>query len=208
VSENQPPPAVIYIIRHGEKPPDPPSGAAAATAAATSFGVDADGNQNEHSLTPRGWQRSGALAVLFDPSLAASEAGLQRPGSLFSPSYGDPSKTAKHRTLQTIEALAERVGISIESPFQEGQESDLGTSVVANTSGVVLICWEHHHIPAITDALPLVSGVTIPASWPDDRFDLIWAFTLTTATDSPAYAFAQIPEQLLAGDGDAPASAD
>jgi hypothetical protein len=206
--ENQLPPAVIYIIRHGEKPPDPPSGDAAATATGPPFGVDADGNQNEHSLTPRGWQRSGALAVLFDPALGASEAGLQRPGSLFSPSYGQPSKTAEHRTFQTIEALAGRLGIAIKSPFQEGQESDLATSVLANTSGVALICWEHHHIPAIADALPLTSGITIPASWPDDRFDLIWAFTLTTATDSPAYAFAQIPEQLLAGDGDATASPD
>jgi hypothetical protein len=206
MSETQPPPAVIYIIRHAEKPPDPPSGDAAPTASPPPFGVDADGNHNEHSLTPRGWQRSGALALLFDPSLGASEAGLQRPRSLFSPSYGGSSKTAEHRTFQTIEALAGRLGIAIESPFQEGRESDLARSVVANTSGVALICWEHHHIPAIAAALQLVSGITIPASWPDDRFDLIWAFTLTAATDSPEYTFAQIFEQLLSGDGDAPAS--
>jgi len=49
-------PEVIYIIRHGEKPVKPPSS-----------GVEFEGALNEHSLLPRGWQRSGALAVLFHP---------------------------------------------------------------------------------------------------------------------------------------------
>src|SRR5262249_29589505 len=50
------PPEVVYIIRHAEKPLKPPSS-----------GVDFEGGHNEHSLLPRGWQRSGALAVLFHP---------------------------------------------------------------------------------------------------------------------------------------------
>jgi hypothetical protein len=49
-------PEVIYIIRHAEKPLKPPAS-----------GVDFEGSQNEHSLLPRGWQRSGALAALFHP---------------------------------------------------------------------------------------------------------------------------------------------
>ena len=54
------PPEVIYIIRHGEKPADQPP--------APPFGVDYEGDQDAHSLLPRGWQRSGGLAVLFDPA--------------------------------------------------------------------------------------------------------------------------------------------
>src|SRR5580693_7483053 len=51
------PPEVIYIIRHGEKPdPGPP------------HGVDFHGRKDEHSLLPRGWQRSGALTALFGPA--------------------------------------------------------------------------------------------------------------------------------------------
>ena len=53
------PPDIIYIIRHGEKPEEP----APRRAAPAHRGVDFRGNQNEHSLLPRGWQRSGALAA-------------------------------------------------------------------------------------------------------------------------------------------------
>jgi hypothetical protein len=62
------PPDIIYIIRHGEKPADPPPVAPGQTppAPVPPYGVDFQGNQNPHSLLPRGWQRSGALAALFD----------------------------------------------------------------------------------------------------------------------------------------------
>jgi hypothetical protein len=49
----------------------------------------------------------------------------------------------------------------------------LATAVVADYTGVVPICREHQHIPAIGAALPTVSGTRIPAAWPGDRFDLI-----------------------------------
>ena len=61
--------------------------------------------------------------------------------------------------------------------------------------GSVLICWEHSHIPALASALPLV----IPKSWPDDRYDVIWTFTLTA---DATYAFGQVPQLLLSGDAD------
>ena len=35
----------------------------------------------------------------------------------------------------------------INTPFAEGQEPALATTVVADYNGVVLICWEHQHIP-------------------------------------------------------------
>ena len=67
------PPALIYVIRHGEKPADPPTPTAPPS---PPFGVDINGNQSIHSLLPRGWQRSGALAVLFAPALGPPQAGL------------------------------------------------------------------------------------------------------------------------------------
>ena len=63
-------PEVIYIIRHAEKPLKPPLS-----------GVDYEGGQNEHSLLPRGWQRSGALAALFHPDLGPVRADLREPSS-------------------------------------------------------------------------------------------------------------------------------
>jgi hypothetical protein len=196
------PPEVIYIIRHGEKPADPPPAGPGQTPAPPGppFGVDDQGAQDAHSLLPRGWQRSGALAVLFDPALGALQAGLHVPAALLSPSYGDLGKTAAHRTYQTIQGLSGRLGVQIASDFAEGQEPELAASVVSTCSGVVLICWEHERIPALASSLPAIPGTVIPQQWPGDRFDVIWTFTLIPGSIPAQYVFGQIPQQLLPGD--------
>jgi hypothetical protein len=198
------PPSVIYVIRHGEKPadPPPPSPGEPQPAPAAPFGIDFQGVENAHSLLPRGWQRSGALTDLFAPTLGPLQAGLRSPATLLSPCYGDLDQTMEHRTYQTIQGLSDRLGIPIVSDFAEGQEPQLADNVVSAGSGVVLICWEHDHIPALATALPTVSGTVIPQPWPGDRFDVIWTFTLGPESASAQYTFAQIPQQLLCGDTD------
>ena len=181
-------PEAVFIIRHGEKPQDVEPRHA---------GVDYRGSQNEHSLRPRGWQRSGVLAGLFDPAHGPLRAGLRVPRVLISPSYGHPSKTADHRTYQTIRELSDRLGVEITADFAKGQEPKLAAAVLNSGPGAVLICWEHSHIPALAAALPLASGSIIPKSWPDDRYDVIWTFTLTA---DASYAFGQVPQLLLSGD--------
>ena len=125
-------PAQIYIIRHGEKPADlaPPAPNQPPPVPGPPFGVDFDGNQDIHSLLPRGWQRSGALTVLFAPAVGALRPGIRTPGALFSPSYGDPAKTQSHRTYETIYGLSQRSGAPINSPVQEGQEPALAAVVL------------------------------------------------------------------------------
>jgi hypothetical protein len=184
------PPEAVYIIRHGEKPQD---------VVPKHSGVDYRGSQNEHSLLPRGWQRSSVLAGLFDPSQGPLRAGLRVPRMLISPSYGHGRKTADHRTYQTIRGVSDRLGVDITSDFGKGQEPQLATAVLTSGPGAVLICWEHSHIPALASALPLTDGSTIPKSWPEDRYDVIWTFTLTA---DATYAFGQLPQLLLSGDAD------
>jgi hypothetical protein len=202
VTGASPPPDVIYIIRHGEKPADlpPPAPGQPPPAPAPPFGVDDQGTQDAHSLLPRGWQRSGALTVLFDPAAGPLRAGLLTPTVLLSPSYGDPAKTTAYRTHQTIQALSSRLGLPVVSAFAEGQESQLAASVVTGYPGVVLICWEHDHIPALASALPATAGTVIPQKWPGDRFDVIWTFTLVPGATPAQYTFGQVPQQLLSGD--------
>ena len=125
--------------------------------------------------------------------------GLQTPATLLSPSYGSQDKTTGHRTYQTIQGLSDRLGIAIASAYAEGQEPQLAANVVSTYVGVVLICWEHDHIPSLASALPAVPGTVIPQAWPGERFDVIWAFTLVPAA-APQYAFTQVPQQLLSGD--------
>ena len=182
-------PEVIYIIRHAEKPLKPPLS-----------GVDFEGGQNEHSLLPRGWQRSGALAALFHPDFGPVRAGLRTPTMLVAPSWGHPGKTAAHRSYQTIQGLSERLGLPITSQFAQGREQQLADSLVRSCSGVVLICWEHSHIPVIASSLPVVSGTAIPRKWPGHRYDVIWSFTLVPGPGPVRYVFGQIPQLLLAGD--------
>ncbi|MBV9447843.1 MAG: hypothetical protein JO345_18310 [Streptosporangiaceae bacterium] len=193
MSHRYAPPDVIYIIRHGEKPEEP----AHMRPASAHRGVDFHGNENEHSLLPRGWQRSGALAALFDPSRGPLRTGLQVPATLISPSYGDKAKAAQHRTHQTIKAISDRLGIAITADFAKGQEPQLAAALTESGPGAVLICWDHAHIPALASALPLVHGTVIPKTWPADRFDVIWTFTLVT---NDRYSFDQVPQLLLSGD--------
>lgn len=102
----------IFIIRHGEKPEAP-----------SSYGVDADDNQNEHSLLPRGWQRAGAPARLFAPLGAELRPGLATPTELICPEYGASTTTSVHRTYQTIQPLSELLHEGkIQSPHSEGKE--------------------------------------------------------------------------------------
>ena len=196
--DSEGPPEAIYIIRHGEKPGDPLP--AQGKHRGHGFGVDYLGARSEHSLLPRGWQRSGALVALFAPAAGPPPAGLRTPATLLSPSHGDPGKTAVRRTYQTIQGLAEHLGLVIGTPFEVGHEPQLAERVLAAHSGVVLICWEHHHIPAIARSLPTAEGTVIPAAWPDDRYDVIWSFPRLPGEPQVRYAFGQVPQRLLAGD--------
>lgn len=196
------PPEVIYIIRHGEKPAESPDGHGKPQDSDPPHGVDFEGRKDEHSLLPRGWQRSGALAALFHPSSGSARTRLRAPGTLLAPSYSDPASTIAHRTCQTIQGLADHLGLPIDTPFEVGHEPQLAASLLSTCSGVVLICWEHHHIPTIAAAFPVVPGTDIPAKWPGDRFDVIWALTLQPGSASPRYTFSQVPQQLLPGDAD------
>jgi len=108
------------------------------------------------------------------------------------------------------QGLSEQLALPITSEFVQGQEQQLASSLVGSCSGVVLICWEHSHIPVIASWLPVVSGTAIPRKWPGDRYDVIWSFTLVQGPGPARYTFGQIPQQLLPGDAGTviPADAD
>ena len=183
-------PQQIYLIRHGEKPTDqsrPP------------FGVDVDGNRNAYSLSPKGWQRSGALTTLFGPAVAP-KVGLRTPTALYATAYGDAAVTKIHRPYETLLGLSRRLGLPIQSPDLLGQEAAFADAVLSSGAEVVLICYEHQRIPALVAAFPTIDGSAIPAAWPDDRYDVIWTFALNPV--GGRYVFGQVPQQLLDGDSD------
>ncbi|HEY6234429.1 MAG TPA: hypothetical protein VIW69_04885 [Candidatus Elarobacter sp.] len=189
----------IFIIRHGEKPTDPNPGSTDPT-----IGITADGSPNGSSLTPFGWQRAGALAGLFAPYASSARANLLTPGEMYSPSYSDDPKSgtiSTHRTNETIFALSQVLGLTVDNTtYAEGGESAMGGALAGEQSAIVtLVCWEHTAIPTIANAIVGSSQQSqIPQTWPDDRYDVVWAFTRMTTSDQ--YSFVQYPEMLLYGD--------
>jgi len=106
MSESTAPPRTIFIVRHGEKPSDQPP--------PPTTGVDVDGNPNDHSLTPVGWQRAGGLVGLFAPLRGTLREKILTPTKLFSPGYATPTKTAGARTHETIFPLSQVLDLEIE----------------------------------------------------------------------------------------------
>jgi hypothetical protein len=172
------PGTVVMVIRHGEKP------------AGTDDGIDASGNPDSHSLTPRGWERARALVTLFDPRPGTVKAGLARPLVIYA--AGGTGEGTRPR--ETVQPLADHLGIPEDNGFAKGEEAEL-IGQAATQPGPTLICWQHQEIPAIVAAFGKVTP-TPPTSWPSDRFDMVWTFTAT----STGWVFAQVPEMVLPGD--------
>jgi hypothetical protein len=174
----------IMIVRHAEKP----------AASGAPYGVATDGAQDAESLIVAGWQRAGALAVLFAPS----HGPLQNPG-LATPQFLFASGVAKHseseRPQETLTPLANKLGLIIATGSLKGQESQVAAQAIA-CGGIALIGWEHENVPLIANAI-LGNDTTAPQTWPDERFDLVWVFDLQP---DGTYAFSQVPQQVLAGD--------
>jgi len=173
-------PETIMFIRHAEKP------------SLDIQGVAEDGGTDPDSLTARGWQRAGALAVLF-----RSDARLLVPTAIFAPrpSASDPSQ----RPLQTITPLARKLALEVQSSHAKDDLAGMLADAMS-TAGVVLVSWEHK-VLAASLASGLGPGISIdgsvPSAWPDDRFDVVWVFE-DVAHDS--YRFTQVPQLVLDGD--------
>ncbi len=176
-------PVTISLIRHAEKQygDGPP------------FGVLADGSPDPYSLTPRGWQRAGALVGLFAPLLEqATPRTLPTPTHLFASEVGPHSHSK--RPAETLQPLSARLGIPIAEPVPQDALDQL-VAAVKVCDGHVLVAWEHKRIPLIVNRL--LGDTSAPQTWPDDRFDLVW---LVEPDPAGRLRLRQVPQLLLAGD--------
>jgi broad specificity phosphatase PhoE len=180
---------VVMLLRHAEKPlgDGPP------------HGVTIDGSPDPESLTPRGWQRAGALVGLFvpDPSGGCSPR-LPTPTHLFASQIGPHSSSARPR--ETLLPLAERLGLAVDSSFRKDELGALVQAVEA-IDGIVLIAWEHHLMPSLA-TLFVGDPSRVPQVWPDDRFDVVWVVEDESVVGGRRLR--EVPELLLAGDQPTP----
>ena len=169
----------IMVIRHAEKP-DAKAGIA---------GVTERGDANANDLTPRGWQRAGALVRYFHPISAPPQPPIARPGAIFAtrPDDASPSK----RSLHTVKPLAQALDLEIDKRFADHDEERL-VAAVRTAAPTVLISWHHERIDNIAKLL----GVADSGKWEDDRFDLVWVFDRVDTT----WRLTRVNQHLLPGD--------
>jgi hypothetical protein len=181
------PPSKIMVIRHAEKP----------TGKDQNQGVREDGSVDPESLAVKGWQRAGALAVLFAREI---DPRLPIPNIVFATALARHSES--ERPEETITPLCLRLktaGHLTSTVFShaKGEEVPLVADVIQR-QGVVLICWQHEAIPSIANAI-LGNNKICPQSWPGGRFDIVWTFDRRA---DGTWLFGQVPQLLLAGDRD------
>ncbi|GGR31778.1 hypothetical protein GCM10008957_48000 [Deinococcus ruber] len=161
--------------------------------------MDEHGQPNTESLIPRGWQRAGALAAVLGGDVPPPP--FVRPTAVFAPAYPDG---ALHRPGETITPLARRLQVHLQTPVPKGQEEMLVSGSLLALAGQnqdVLVCWEHHHLPALAAALTQALGIsTLPPNatlWPETDFSS--ALVFVRQQDS-VYALTQTTLKLLDGD--------
>jgi hypothetical protein len=176
----------VMVIRHAEKP----------TTDRSPFGVTHKGAPNKESLTPRGWQRAGALANFFAPTNGLfQDPALAEPRFLYVSKY--IKRKGSRRSFETIMPLAEKLAISINSKFPRfAVEGMLEEAFLCR--GVVLICWQREYIARIADHI-LGNKTAAPRHWPEGRFDVVWVFDRDPAS-AGGYGFKQVSQRLLVGD--------
>ena len=165
----------IIVIRHAQKPTRNPK----------HRGIQEDGTADPESLTVRGWQHAGALAAVFaGPGADVADPLVPRPDVIFAAGSGKKKVrvggkevtvgSRSRRPLQTVTPLAAALALDPVTTHTKGEEHALVADALARP-GTVLICWQHQEIPLIGNLI-VGDRTTVPQSWPEDRYDLIWVF--------------------------------
>ena len=140
------------------------------------------------SLSVRGWQRAGALAVLFGaPGARGAQPELVRPTE----PYAAVDVGRSRRPQDTLRPIAELLRLPIRQAVSSGDQRPLAARIFASPEDV-LVCWRHRELPILARALLPRSAHVVPAHWDAARFDLVWVIK----PDSLLI----VPQRLLAGD--------
>jgi hypothetical protein len=203
-------PKEILIIRHGEKVGDP-----------------ADDTTGGPDLAIQGSARAAALPALFLPGTTALTCQLAAADSSFSGKYKPTSvsgssprfdtpqfifatkpSTGSSRPVETITPTSVALALSIDADYDNSNDpSKPQKGIPALVSKlfsdpkyvgqVVLICWHHGTIPALTTAL---HANPPEMKWDGKVFDLVWQITYDYSKGKPAGTCAQHKQKLLYGD--------
>jgi len=174
----------ILLLRHAEKPDRSESGP----------GLTPEGHEDAQSLTLRGWQRAGALAVLLAPNrLSASR--LPSPDRIYASAFREGGGHSR-RPEQTVQPLAQKLGLVVDLTWALHQEEAFAAALAVST-GTALVCWQRQGLPALASTYRPEDW-----NWPDDRYDVIWS--LRRDGQNRAWHFSQYYQAVLSGDSELP----
>jgi hypothetical protein len=145
------------------------------------------------------------LAALFSSGVSGQD--YPTPSKIYA---ADPTATPdddlddepSQRPFETIEPLADRLGLTPDTTYAVGQEDQLASKIAAQT-GVVLVAWEHkaiagHLLPAIVKIVNAEPPPGIPTKWEGTRFDVVLRFD--RGSPEAPWSFRQLLPCLLSGD--------
>jgi hypothetical protein len=163
-------PAEVILLRHGEKP----------------------ATHRDRDLSERGQQRARALASFLTANPVLLTNGL--PVALFAPL---PSARGHgRRPLETLTPLADRLGLSVQTPVKASEHAELARRILADPAldgKTVVICWVHHDLRALARELGVHPA---PARWKASVYDRVWVITY----HANRATLSSVPEHLLPGD--------
>ncbi|CZR55841.1 related to phosphoglycerate mutase family protein [Phialocephala subalpina] len=140
------PSPIIYLIRHGEKPPKLPDG------------EDANG------LSAQGLERAQGLRKVFgkDSIYDIQHIIAEHP----------KKDGSRDRPYLTILPLSQDLDLEVDKSIDRDDVKGAAEAAKGYAGpGNVLVCWEHGELAKIVEKL----GVKEKATYPGDRFDVIWA---------------------------------
>src|SRR5262249_35705980 len=97
------------------------------------------------------------------------------PAALFAPEL-TPRGHAR-RPYETLQPLAERLHLPIQTPFPSKDFAALADKVLSDQAlagKTVVICWVHEELPALARKLGVKPE---PEPWPADVYDRVWLIT-------------------------------
>jgi hypothetical protein len=182
----------ILLLRHAEKPDSSKS----------RFGFAEQGQEDTKSLSIRGWQRAGALAVLLAPYPLLSSR-LPVPERIYASAFRKGGGHSR-RPEQTVQPLAQKLGCQVDLTWALHQEEAFGAALAASV-GTAAVCWQHQGLAKLARAILAPQPLPmLPAdwTWPDNCYDVIWS--LRRDGPNEAWLFSQYCQSLLSGDLDRP----
>lgn len=163
-------PKCVIIIRHGEK----------------------TGNKNDENLDQKGKERSYALIPYF---LGRDEFKDIKIDAIFAKGLSKDSKS--HRTKETIQPLAKKLKLEINSQFTYETINKLAQFIKEDKSldnKNVLICWDHKEI---IDLIKLLGATPDMHKWHGKIYDLT---IMLKFKNTGEISYKKLYQELMFGD--------